>query len=166
MKKIMLIVLLITTPMVSNAESDTKRETVDKLLIAMNMDGMVDDMFSQVEKSLLGMRKDLGVKESEQQIFENYIAKVTSAMKEEMTWERMKGPMIDVYLKHYSQKELDDMLAFYDSETGKSIINKMPAIMAESVPVTQDMHNKFMSRLNVLSKDLRKELKQARARRE
>jgi hypothetical protein len=59
------------------------------------------------------------------------MSKAAAAMKGEMTWEKMKEPMIDVYLKHYTEIEINDMLAFYNTESGKSIIKKMPAVMEQ-----------------------------------
>jgi hypothetical protein len=90
------------------------------------------------------------------------MSKAAAAMKGEMTWEKMKEPMIDVYLKHYTEIEINDMLAFYNTESGKSIIKKMPAVMEDSMLISQKMFKEFMPRLKGLSDELQKDLKQAR----
>lgn len=161
MKKIIFVLLILALP-VSASTDGAKRETVEQLLKVMNVDKTIDAMYAQMDQMFLGMAKEIGVKESEQQIFDKFMSKAAASMKEEMTWEKMKEPMIDVYLKHYTEKEINDMLAFYDTESGKSIINKMPAVMEDSMLISQKMFKEFIPRLKGLSEELQKELKQAR----
>ena len=56
-----------------------------------------------------------------------------------MNWAKMKKPMIKIYLKHYSEKEIKDMVAFYKSDSGQSMIQKMPAVMGDSMLLSQEM---------------------------
>src|SRR5690606_16830308 len=97
-------------------------------------------------------------KPSEQDVFDNYMRKIAAAMKEEMSWEKMKDPMIDIYLKHYTETEVQDMLNFYRSETGRSLIEKMPMVMGESMLLSQEMMNGFMPTIQRLSEELKKDL--------
>jgi hypothetical protein len=41
--------------------------------------------------------------------------------------------MIPVYQKHLTKADVDAMIAFYSSPSGKKILHEMPAIMAESM---------------------------------
>jgi hypothetical protein len=109
-----------------------------------------------------GFGKDLGISESEQPIFEKHMSKVMVAMREEMSWERMKEPMIDVYLKHYTEKEMNDLMTFYSSESGQSIINKMPMVMQDSMAISQSMLKGFMPRMQQIMMELRQELEEYR----
>lgn len=110
------------------------------------------------------MGKQLGIKESEQPVFDRYMAKVASAMKQELTWEKMKGQIIEIYMKHYTEKEMEDMLAFYSTESGKSIIRKMPKVAQESMIITQTFMKDFMPKMKTLSEELYSELKEERCK--
>ena len=60
---------------------------------------------------------------------------------EEVTSEQNVNKMIELYIpiydKHYTEKEIKDMIAFYKTETGRSMVKKMPALLQESMGVGQ-----------------------------
>ena len=141
---------------------DSKRKSVEELLRVTKMDSMIDSMYGQMHQMFEGMAKQLGVKPEEQPIFDAYINKVFSVMKEDMNWEKMKEPMIDIYLKHYTEKEIQDMLVFYESETGRSMVAKMPAVMADSMHISQEMLKSFLPKMQIMAQELQTELKKNR----
>ncbi len=142
---------------------DSKRESIEELLRVTNMDSMIDNIYEQMGQMTEGMGKQLGVKPDEQPIFDAYMNKVFSAMKEDMNWEKMKPPLIDIYLKHYTEKEIQDMLTFYKSETGRSMVSKMPTVMADYMQVSQEMMKSFIPKMQSMAKELRSELKSHRS---
>lgn len=164
MKKIAMVILMLMTPVVTQASEGVKRETVERLLEVMNAEAIIDGMYSQMDKMFVGVGQQLGVKESEQQIFDSYMKKVTAAMREEMTWEKLRGPMVDIYIKHYTEKEVNDLLAFYSTESGQSMIRKMPLVMQESMQISQTMLQGFMPKVKVLSIEFKEELVAARSK--
>jgi hypothetical protein len=157
--KIRIIVLLaLLLPALVSAEEGVKRETVENLLKVMQAEKIVDVMYAQIDKMFLGLAQELGIKESERVIFEKYMSKVTIAMKEEMSWQKMKEPMIDIYIKHYTEKEMSDLMTFYSSESGQSIIKKMPAVMQDSMIISRTMLKDFLPKMQQISKELQQEL--------
>ena len=44
---------------------------------------------------------------------------------------------IPLYEKHFTEKELDDLIAFYRTPTGQKAIKELPALMQEFVPISQ-----------------------------
>ena len=162
MKKIIAIFILLLIPSISFAEDPSKKENVEELLVLMNADSIIDNIYSQMNQMIQGMDKQLGVKPSERELFEKYTEKMFSIIKSEMNWEKMKGPMIDLYLKHYSDKEIQDMLAFYKSESGQSMIKKMPAIIKDSMALSQNMMSDFFPKMQALSEELKHEIELSR----
>ncbi|AKH68207.1 hypothetical protein IMCC21906_00514 [Spongiibacter sp. IMCC21906] len=162
MKKIMLLVLgfLISTASVAQ---ESKRESVEELLRATQADSMIDSMYDQMDQMLANMGDQFGIKPSEQQLFDSYMKNIFDSMKEHMSWEKMKGPMIDIYLKHYTEKEIQDMLRFYKSESGRSMVNKMPAVIGDSIKLSQEMMQSFLPEIRSISEELKKELQEKRA---
>ena len=71
--------------------------------------------------------------------------------------------MIDLYMAHYSEQELQDMLAFYQSETGQSVVKKMPEVMAASMQITQQLMKDVYPKIMQMSKAYAEELKKQRA---
>ena len=162
MKNLIAIFLLFLIPSVSYSEDMSKRGNVEELLVLMNVDSIIDNIYSQMNQIMQNMAQELKVKPSEKELFDKFTAKMVSIMKSEMNWEKMKEPMTDLYLKHYSDKEIQDMLAFYKSETGRSMIKKMPAVMKDSMSISQNMMKDFIPKMQALSEELKHEIELSR----
>lgn len=162
MNKVMVVIIGLFLTVSVQAEG-SKRESVVALLEATNADAIIDNMYGQMNQVLQGMGSQLGVKPEEEPILNAYMEKIAKAMQEEMSWKKMEGPMIDIYLKHYTEKEIQDMLAFYRSDTGRSMVEKMPAVMSDSMVVSQQMMQGFMPKIQVLSQELAADLKKSRS---
>ncbi|MGP9799555.1 DUF2059 domain-containing protein [Rheinheimera sp. NSM] len=145
------------------AES-SNRQSIEELLQLTNADSMLDGIYAQMDQMFAGMGQQIGVKPSEQDIFDNFMQQVGAVVKEKMSWAKMKDPMIDIYLKHYTEKEVQDMLIFYRSATGRSLVEKMPAIMSESMMLSQKMMKDVMPEIQQLSAELKQELTARRSK--
>ena len=55
------------------------------------------------------------------------------------------------------------MLAFYQSETGQSVVKKMPEVMAASMQITQQLMKDVYPKIMQMSKAYGEELKKQRA---
>jgi hypothetical protein len=44
-------------------------------------------------------------------------------------WQSLKDALTDMYLKEFSEKEINDMNAFYSSVTGRKVIERLPALV-------------------------------------
>ena len=141
---------------------ESKRESVEELLKLTNSKSMIDTVYSQMGQLFKGMGKQLGVKPSEQEVFDRFMSKVASMMKEEMSWDKMKESMINIYLKHYTEKEIQDQIAFYKSESGQSMIKKQPAVLKDSMMLSQGLIKNFIPKLQKISQELEEELKASR----
>ncbi len=154
--------LLIASTLLVNftvsADEDSRRDDVEQLLIEMKTESMIDTMYDQVTQMMLGMKQQLKVKESEEEMFETFMLKSTEIMRQELGWAQLKQPMIDLYAKHYSEKELADMLAFYRSESGRSMVEKMPLVMQESMMMTQALAQPMMIKMQQISVEFNQEL--------
>lgn len=162
MKKLFAICLLLILPTISYAEDMGKRENVEELLALMKADSVIDTIYSQVYQAVQGMAQQLGVKPSERELFDRYTAKMIEVMQSEMSWDKMKDPMIELYLKHYTDKEIEDMVTFYRSDSGQSMIKKMPAVIKDSMVISQDMMKGFIPKMQALSEELKQEIEIAR----
>ncbi|MBU2885152.1 DUF2059 domain-containing protein [Gilvimarinus agarilyticus] len=157
MKSVIVLLLSMVVSVGAIAE-ESKRESVEELLRASNADALVDNIYVQFDQMLSGMKAQMGIKPSEEEIFDKHMQKIVDLMREEMSWAKLKEPMIDIYLEHYTEQEVQDMLAFYSSETGQSMVAKMPAVMNDSVQLSQGMMQSFMPKIQQLGQDLQTEL--------
>ena len=166
MKRFIAIILLMSFPVFGFADEVSNRNDALELLTLMDADTMVDNYYSRMEQVMISMNQQLGVMPSEQELFDKYKSRMLALMKEEMNWERMQESMIDLYLKHYSEKEINDMLTFYKSNTGKAMMEKMPEVRKGSMFIGQSMVNDFMPKIQALAVELKNEIEKARKNQE
>ena len=72
-------------------------------------------------------------KKSNPTISAEYWEKATSLV----NYEDLVQKLVPVYSKHFSEQEIEDLIAFYQTATGKQMITKMPAILQESMQIGQ-----------------------------
>lgn len=89
-------------------------ESVERLLRAMETEKMVEAIHAQMGPMATQMARDAGIAPQNRAAFERYMQRVSAIVAEEINWETFKGPMVQVYAKHYSEEEVQGLTAFYD----------------------------------------------------
>jgi len=163
--KCILIGILLIFSVSASAETDSRREQVEDLLELMDASSIINSMYSQMDIMLQNMSKELGVKPSEKVIFDEYYSKMINVMREEMSWAKMKEPMINIYLNNFNEKEISDVIAFYKSDTGQAFIAKTPKLTQESMQIGQNLTTAAIPRIREISKQLKQQLALARDKR-
>lgn len=157
--KYLLIAILALTINLPVFAADGKRESVKELMVLMKIDSMIESMYSQMDQMFAGVGEQMGIEASEQGIFDNYMRKISASMQEEVSWKKIEEPMIDIYMKSYTEEEIQDLLTFYRSSTGRSLVEKMPAVMGESMQLSQSMMADFMPKIQQHAAEFAEELK-------
>lgn len=142
---------LADTPSPASIEKLLSVTQSDKIMdqVFANMDGLMKNMVSQT------VRQNKMTEEG-RKIMDNFMARTIRIMKDELSWEKTKPIYVQVYSENFTQKEVDDLLAFYDTPTGKALIQKMPVVMHKSMELTQ-------ARIGPMIQRMQEEMKQAAA---
>lgn len=123
--------LCLLAPLAALAAEPTDAQ-VDRLIETMDMRRVVDEMFAQIDAMGLQMGEQfLGADATSQQRedMRRALAKQHEAMRKTMSWDKI-GPIYrNVYRKLFTAEEIDAMIAFYGSQTGRGILRKMPQAM-------------------------------------
>jgi hypothetical protein len=146
----------------SASEEQAKAKKLYELVELMNMDSMMDTMYSQLEFMMQNMSAELGVQPHEKPIFDTYYSQMTELMREDLSWSRMQPMIIDVYARNFSDQEIDDMIAFYKTETGQTVIEKLPVVMQESMMGSQTLMQGLMPKIQKIAEQLGADLAKAR----
>jgi uncharacterized protein len=113
---------------------------IDALMDTMDMRRLLDDMFVQLDamgenmgQQMLGENATPEQRESLRRI----IARQQASTRKAMSWDTL-GPIYRrVYAKLFTAEEVQAMIAFYGSESGRSIMHKMPQAMQLSMEEMQ-----------------------------
>jgi len=158
MNKLMLVLLLLFPSYLTAldaTEDEAKKAKVAELMTVMDMEsllGSVDGRFAEMAKKI---SDELKIQPSEWEIFEEYQQKLSAVTKRELDWKKIQAKIAKVYTGQFNEQEITDLLAFYKTETGQSVLKKMPVVMQQSARITQGI----MIRLVPAFQDLSKELK-------
>lgn len=156
--------ILLTLPVFAQADEASKTAKLNELvqMTNINMDAMADSMYSQLNMMLKNMAKEMDVQPSEQAILNDYSHQMVAMVKDELSWDKMGPLIVDVYSRNFSEQEIDDMLAFYKTETGQSMLKKMPIVMQESILASQHVTQNLLSKVQAAAKKLGQDLAESR----
>ncbi|MFA9188687.1 DUF2059 domain-containing protein [Flavobacterium magnesitis] len=124
MKKSLLILSFCVLSLSANAQSTSKSQKINQLLELTGSGKMATLMMDQMMES-----------------FKNSYSKVNEEFwedfKNEVKAEDLEKMIIPIYDKHYTESDIDQLIAFYNSPIGKKMISTMPQVMQESMIVGQ-----------------------------
>lgn len=155
--KCFFIVMLLTFSINCLATPATK-ETIDELFEVTQAQKMMDSIYGQMDGMFKQMVEGMNVSESQKPILDNFFVKYNALIKEDMSWEKLKGPMAEAYAKVYSEDEVKDIIKFYKSPPGQKMLVKMPELMHASMVIVQDIMKDMMPKINKLQNELKTEL--------
>jgi hypothetical protein len=164
MKKTLLVLLaLVATP--SLAQTPPSEESLRQLFAAIHANTLMDSYMTQLDSGMqAGMRAALKGKTpnvKQQQIMDDMRARMIGVFKESFSWEKIEPMMTDIYRKDFTQREVDDMLKFYRSPTGHSVVDKLPLAMQQAGQAVQSMLPPMIEKLQQIQKDGAAQLKAA-----
>jgi hypothetical protein len=117
--------------------SQRQRELIGKLLAQMNIDSMsksmLDNMYAVMEKQFLDQAAAKGndpddVAEAKE-LFTSFREKTSKIDFGGL----MEEAYVRIYAKYFNEQELADLVAFYDTPTGRKSISVMPDLMREGM---------------------------------
>jgi len=139
--------------------SPAKPETIDKLFEVTNSAKLMDGVYAQLDPMYTQMVAQMQIPESQKPITEKYMKKYSALMREEMSWDKIKGPIANTYAQVFSEEELKDVIKFYQSPTGKKFVEKMPEMTKASMTMVQELMKSFVPKIQALQKEMQEEIK-------
>lgn len=130
---------------------------VDRLIEVMDMRRVLDEMFAQMDAMGTQMGEQmLGEDATPEQraAVRDAMAKQNASIRKFMSWDNVGPVYRRIYRRLFTAEEIDAMIAFYGSETGRGIMRKMPQAMELGMQEMQPM-------LQTLISDMQKELEAA-----
>ena len=120
------------------------------------MQARIDDMMRKnSERALAGKPADAG----EQKILDAQTTRLSALLKSMLSWNSMEPMYVDICGKTFTQKEVDDMIAFYQSPSGQSMVAKMPQVMTQAMQTMQARMATMTPQLQQISEDTASQLK-------
>jgi hypothetical protein len=125
--------------------------SVKQLLEAAQTRKLVDSVMKQMDmllfEAIAQATKGQQVPEKIQNDIDRHRSEMTSLMKELLDWKKLEPIYVRIYQKSFTQAEVDGMIAFYKTPAGQAMINKMPAVMQNSIDEVQQLMGPVMEKI-------------------
>ncbi len=141
---------------------DARTQLAETLLERLDMKANFDKSFEMVRQMMprqMEQMQKMGGQTNDPAKAAAHMDKVLVMMQEEFGWEKMKGDLVTMFAETFTEQELKDIAAFYDTPAGKSFIAKQPELMKKSMELNQKMMMQIMPRMQALTRELAAEAK-------
>jgi len=148
---------LLLAPQVHAMDQPASAASAKELVSLMDARKSIDGAFAQMDHLM-----DMAMKQAtegqqispeKQKILDDMHVKMVALVKDSMNWDTFEPKLEDIYRKSFSQSEMDGMIRFYRSPTGKAVLAKMPLVLQNTMQVMQQQMTDLMPKILALSKD-------------
>jgi hypothetical protein len=148
---------LAAAPVVADTASHAAQ--VEQFLKLARADRMSVPVHAQVQQMFAQRFAQAKAPADKQAVLERYQAKADALLEGAVGWETLKPDMIKLYGQHFSERELKELNAFYQSALGRKVLDTMPELTAQSAQLAQARLESVVPEVNKLLEEMGKELK-------
>ncbi len=136
--------------------------SIEKLLSLTDAKKLHDSVIADSDEIVDSTLKPMLMREKttpEQTAFvDSFLMKYKKIIRDELSWEKMMPSYIRIYRETFTDKELNDLIAFYESPTGKMFVKKTPVILEKTSSVMQQKMVSILSRMNAMLEESMKQM--------
>ncbi|MFP7723229.1 DUF2059 domain-containing protein [Lysobacter sp. A3-1-A15] len=116
---------------------------VDELMEVMRVEQSLDGMWPQIEamqqqaaaQAAAGKQLSAG----QQAEIQATLGRMMAGMRAAMAWEKVQPVYREIYAKSFDDADVAALVAFYRSEAGQNLLDKMPQLMQNTMVATQQL---------------------------
>ena len=144
------------------ADATSHAAVAEKFLQVVRADKLTVPVYAQVQQMFAQRFAESKAPQSKQPLLERYQARANTALDRAVGWDKLKPDMVRLYTATFSEGEMKELVAFYQSSLGQKVLQSMPALTAQSAQMTQAALEKAVPEVNRLLDDMQKELGEAK----
>ena len=161
MRRLFFIFLLamLASPVYAAPVQDASIEKLLSLNYAKKLhDSVIADSDEIVDSTLKPMLMREKTTPEQTAFVDSFLMKYKKIIRDELSWEKMMPSYIRIYRETFTEKELNDLIAFYESPTGKMFVKKTPVILEKTSSVMQQKMVSILSRMNAMLEESMKQM--------
>lgn len=122
---------------VTGARADAKsyREAIDELMTQVRAEGLVQGWRQRLENQAVELVDDVLQGRSESELtpiqrgaIDKFSQKARGAVDSTLAWSNLHNEVAKVYMQHFTEAEVRELLAFYRSPIGRKWVGRMPQV--------------------------------------
>jgi hypothetical protein len=124
---LMLCAVALLLPSAVRSDEVSHHATAESLLTMMDMDKVMSQSVDQMLQMQVKQNPAIAPFEQQMKAFLNKY----------MSWASMKEDMVKLYQAEFTEPELKELIAFYQTPVGKKTIQKMPQLLSKGAEIGQ-----------------------------
>jgi hypothetical protein len=140
------------------ADTASHNASAETFLKLAHADKLGTPVYMQVQQMFQQRFDESKAPAAKKALLETYQAKANAALDQSIGWDKLKPDMIKLYTANFTESELKDLVAFYQSPLGKKVLTKMPELTQQSAQLTQGKLEAAVPVVNKLLADMTNEL--------
>jgi len=137
------------------ADEAAKAAKVEQLLTVMNVEQQQKQMMDQMSQMVISQFKEQMAKQgtvspAEMAKMEDRQKKLFALIADKTSWQKMKPVFVKAYADTFTEPEIDGIVAFYQTPSGKAMIEKQPALTAKIMQTVQEQMADLMPQIEAI----------------
>ena len=157
LKKIIILFLFVSS---ATGASESRHKVAEALIEAMQMDYQFQVMADNLRALQARQINTLGLDPKAKPVIDKYLEDMTNLLFTTLSQQNSQQQYAEMYAKAFSEKELRDILAFYQSETGQAFLKHSPEIMAGFTQIAESQLASIQDQLIDLQQTFQSDLAQ------
>lgn len=126
-------------PVAAQEPTPGQLRAAERLVAVMRLESNADQVKEQMVRYVRQAVPDTGVlsTQSARESRETMAGELRKTLDETMSWERMKPEYVQLYASLYTEEELKQLVAFYESPVGQKSIRIQPEVTARTLAMAQ-----------------------------
>ena len=133
------------------ADSPPSEASIRQLLEASQVHKNLDTIMGQMDQLMTQMMQQVTngqtVSPAVQKQIDAGRTEMISMMKEVLDWQKLEPMYIRIYQKSFNQKEINDLIAMYQTPGAQALINKMPLVFQNTMGEMQTLMQPIIQRM-------------------
>jgi uncharacterized protein len=150
-------------PSASPTSAPPSESSIKQLLELAQAHKLVDSVMAQMDnlmqETIAQATKGQPISDKVQKDIDQRRNEVVALMKDLLDWRKLEPMYIRIYQKTFTQPEIDGMIAFYKTPSGRAVISKMPKAMQNTIDEMQQMMGPVMQKMQQMQRDVAAEVK-------
>jgi uncharacterized protein len=161
----LLLVLVLCLPLTARADEASRRVKAQELLTLLHMDTLSQQIMDTMQKQAIANARQMFDKTptpQQQALLDDFEKRLFALVESRVGWKALEPDILDLYVRNFTDEELDGILAFYKSPAGVSMITKMPTMTTQAMQISQSKVTALMPELRQMTQDFAKAAKAAK----
>ena len=144
----------------AHSSDESHKQVANQLFNTMNIEHQIEAIATDVKDRQAEQIETLSLPEEAKPVIDMYLTKSADLIFDSFRAPRVRQDYVNAYTETFSEEELQDVLAFYQSPTGQKFLAKASELNGIVLTIAQQQMDSIQPQLFQLQSELKDKLKE------